>query len=280
MVELSELSVKCRVIGERAALRAGRYIKQFSSGVLPSVTHKEGHHDVVTQYDVAAEKIIVELILREHPDSAIVGEEGGQSGNGEVSWFIDPIDGTSNFATHLPAYCVSIGAVAQGKMIAGVIYDPDADELFSADLSSAKLNGEDMRTSVQSSESDSVLLTGFPYEGNNATDGDLAMYKRMLSRFRGVRRLGSSALGLAYVAAGRAGAATELNAHPWDIAAGLFIVQQAGGSFYVEREPVRYSETAPISDPWLCPRWVAVGAGFDFDSSILKEHLQRPRSEI
>lgn len=268
--ELVTLSQRVRGCAEAAARAAGSSVHaSFKAGA--GVREKAGHQDVVTEADERAEQMIRAAIDHDFPGSTIVGEETGTSGGGQLQWFVDPIDGTSSYAAGLPFYCVSIGAAWDDKLIAGVIYDPERDEMFSGDLTGATLNGRQLVANANHDDQDCVLATGFPYEAVS-TGSDLQAFGRLLTAFRGLRRLGSSALALAYVAAGRIDVASELNANPWDVAAGEFLVQSAGGRVFVDSEPPgNAEENAPRI--WEKPRWVAMGPDFGYDESVLSRHI-------
>lgn len=211
--------------------RAAGEILRRGFGTSFSVTSKEGRHNLVTEYDVACENFIVDTLRSRLPESTFIGEEGGTtSGSGPVSWVIDPLDGTVNFAHGIPIFCVSIAAVVDSDIVAGCIYHPLLDELFAAAKGEgATLNGQRLSVSSTSELGSSLLVTGFPY---NIMDNPL----RCIEQFSGivgrgipVRRLGSAALDLAYVAAGRFDGFWEVELHPWDMAAGVLLVQEAGG---------------------------------------------------
>src|SRR5581483_5287207 len=161
-------------------------------------------------------------IFKAYPDSTLVGEEGGAQGTGAVHWYVDPIDGTNNFVSGIPFFCVSIGAALGDQMLAGVIYDPVRDELMAASTGGAFLNGTPMRSSGGSVDAESTLLTSFPQSGGRAEAADVIAFGELVRSFRCVRRLGSTALNLAYVACGRADATFEADTNSWDVAAGMF----------------------------------------------------------
>jgi myo-inositol-1(or 4)-monophosphatase len=193
---------------------------------------KRDFHDLVTAHDHAAEERIAAFLLARAPDSTVLGEEGGRRGTGRVRWHVDPIDGTNNFASQIPFFCVSIAAEEDGRIVAGVVYDPIRAELFSADADGASCNGSRIAARGASTEREAVLATDFPAPVGPAARLDglgLELFGTMVERFGTVRRLGSTALALAYVAAGRVDVTFGLGAQPWDIAAGLCLVSAAGG---------------------------------------------------
>lgn len=210
---------------------AGEILRQ-GYGSSFSVTSKEGRHNLVTEYDVACENFIITTLRSSLPESTFIGEEGGTTrGSGPVSWVIDPLDGTVNFAHGIPMFCVSIAAVVDSEIVAGCIYHPLLDELFAAAKGlGATLNGQSLKVSATAGLDSSLLVTGFPY---NVMDNPLhciEQFSGIVGRGIPVRRLGSAALDLAYVAAGRFDGFWEVELHPWDMAAGVLLVQEAGGT--------------------------------------------------
>lgn len=212
-----------------AARAAGTLVRERVHAI-GEVRHK-GATDLVTDVDEASERLVRTAILGHFPSHTILGEEGGTSGGSDrhFRWIVDPLDGTTNFANGLPMFCVSIGLEVRGTLALGVIYDPNLDELFVAERGhGATLNGAPIRVSEQSNLSQALLATGFPYERQH--------FQRAMRAFEGlslasiaVRRLGSAALDLCYVAAGRFGGYWEFIVRPWDIAAGALLVEEAGG---------------------------------------------------
>ncbi|WP_454299186.1 inositol monophosphatase family protein [Salana multivorans] len=210
------------------------------------VQRKSGHNDVVTEDDAAAERVILEVLSAQTPEARVLGEEGtawdgvggggenddgGDDDGGEVTWHVDPIDGTSNYASGAPLYCVSIGAAVRGRAVAGVVLDPVREELFATGPGGVTVNGRPVAARSVTDPRDAVLLTNAPYEGAWFVPAELAAYGAVLQAFRGVRRLGSSALALAWVAAGRMSVACELRTNVWDHAAGAALVLSGGGRF-------------------------------------------------
>ena len=228
-----------------------------------AVDYKVDLHDIVTVHDKQSEATIRDYILRTAPDSALLGEEGGRVGNGRVQWFVDPIDGTSNFARGLAFWCVSIGAVIDDEVVAGVIYDPVADHLFSADLTGAWLNGQELRSFATPNESHATLITGYPVARDFRLDGRgtaLSSFGELAETFSTLRRPGSAALSIAHVAAGWADAAVGFGCNPWDVTAAVLILRNAGGSY----RPLPLGKVAPGSPAHLCPGYVATGAGANY----------------
>ncbi len=212
------------------ARSAGALLRERARSVR-EIRHK-GVIDIVTDVDEASERLIRERILSAFPMHTILGEEGGSVAgtSSRYRWIVDPLDGTTNYAHGFPFYCVSIGLEADGVMEVGAVYDPSRDELFFARRGrGATLNGEPMQVSTNDELGSSLLATGFPY--------DRSLFKRALDGFEtlclkslAVRRAGSAALDLCYVACGRLDAYWEFTVMPWDVAAGSLLVSEAGGS--------------------------------------------------
>jgi myo-inositol-1(or 4)-monophosphatase len=195
---------------------------------------KKGTIDLVTDVDVAIERMFRSLVAERYPDHDVLGEElGAPSGTGPLSpycWILDPIDGTTNFAHGLPIFCASLALEVQGTLSVAAVYDPSRDELFTAERGrGAWLNGQSMRVSGVSELVDALLVTGFPYTVHTDPDETLGLFGRFITRSRAVRRLGSAALDVCYVAAGRMDGFWEEGLGPWDIAAAALLVEEAGG---------------------------------------------------
>ncbi len=191
----------------------------------------KGDVDLVTAADRASEKLIVERLQARWPQHGIVGEEGTRSDTGaDYRWFVDPLDGTTNFAHGYPVFCVSIALARKDDQLeAGVLYDPTRDEFFAAERGlGATLNGKPMHVSRTARLAESILGTGFPSHKRHKNP-NIYFYQEITLRSHGVRRAGSAALDLANVAAGRYDGFWEFNLNPWDTAAGVLIVQEAGG---------------------------------------------------
>lgn len=241
-----------------------------------AVDYKVDLHDVVTVHDKRAEATIRSFILEREPNSAIMGEEGGQIGTGDIQWYVDPIDGTSNFARGLAFWCVSVAAVIDGVVVAGAIYDPVADLMFSADLEVAYLNGERIQSQSVPDESKATLITGYPVSRDFRFDGKsaaLANLGVLIETFSTLRRPGSAALSIAHVAAGWADAATGFGVNAWDVAAATLILKNAGGTY----EPLTLGKVAPGSLDFLCPGYIATGQGANYP---VLEGVARSISEI
>jgi myo-inositol-1(or 4)-monophosphatase len=191
----------------------------------------KGDVDLVTAADRASEKLIVERLQARWPQHGIVGEEGTRSDTGaEYRWFVDPLDGTTNFAHGYPVFCISIALARKDDQLeAGVLFDPTRDELFAAEHGQGgSLNGKPLHVSKTARLADSILGTGFPSQKRHQNP-NIHFYQQLTLRSHGVRRAGSAALDLANVAAGRFDGFWEFNLNPWDTAAGVLMVQEAGG---------------------------------------------------
>ena len=212
-----------------AAYRSGAYIRSRLSAVR-QIRHK-GDIDLVTEVDLGSEERIIEVIQDAFPDHAILSEERGLiEGSEPYRWIIDPLDGTTNFAHGLTTCCVSIALAKHERTIIGIIWCPFSDELFSAvEGEGAYLNGRRLSVSNVDKVQDSLLVTGFPYCVKEILEPVMMRFTRCLAASQGIRRLGSAALDLGYVAAGRFEAFWEEHLHPWDVAAGHLLVTEAGG---------------------------------------------------
>ena len=190
----------------------------------------KGDVDLVTVADREAEKLIIDRLRARWPRHDVIGEEGTRHESGsDFLWYVDPLDGTTNFAHSFPVFCISIGLEHQGKLIAGVIYDPMRDELFAAERGKgAYLNQRRMKVSQIANLSEALVATGFPSHKRHKNP-NIHFYHQITLRTHGVRRAGSAALDLAYVAAGRVDGFWEFNLNAWDVAAGVLLVEEAGG---------------------------------------------------
>ena len=196
-----------------------------------TVSNKEGVNNLVTEADHASEKAILSVIKRDFPDHQILAEESGAlSQNSEFKWVIDPIDGTVNFAQGIPLNCVSIGIEHKGVIVMAAVYNPHLNEFFFAEKGKgATLNDKPIRVSQKSVTLHSCLVTGFPYTYINEPNGPLEVFERFVRKGVPVRRLGSAAIDLCWVACGRFDGFFEQKLEPWDSAAGFLIVEEAGG---------------------------------------------------
>ncbi len=214
---------------KETALGAGRLLLKKSKE-RNKIIYK-GRVNLVTEADLASEKGIIRAIDKKYPDHSILAEEeAAREKNPDYRWVIDPLDGTTNYAHAFPFYCVSIAFEYKGDIVAGAIYDPDRAEMFSAfSGGGAFLNDEKITVSSQSKLERSLLATGFPYDIGTSHEDNLKQFRRFAKLARGVRRAGSAALDLCYLACGRFDGFWELKLHPWDTAAGKVIVEEAGG---------------------------------------------------
>lgn len=191
----------------------------------------KGRIDPVTEFDLKAEKYITERITRKYPDHSILAEEGSDAvSESPFRWVIDPLDGTVNFAHRFPVYCVSVGVECEGESIAGAIYDPERDELFAAGKGlGARCNGRKIGVSGERKLERSLLATGFAYSVATDKRNNLGLFARMVKAAQAVRRPGSAAIDLCWLACGRIDGFWELKLHPWDTAAATLLVTEAGG---------------------------------------------------
>lgn len=213
----------------QAVLRAGE-IQKARLGQEIEVRHK-GTIDIVTEVDRACEDAIVAILRERFPDHDIVTEETdlGRTGSRYV-WFTDPLDGTTNYAHGYPFFCSSVGLTISGEVVAGAVYDPVKDELFTAEKGGGSyVNGRRLRVSSSSELVRSLLVTGFPYDVRDDLEAKLRLFSRFMGEARAVRRDGAAALDLCYVAAGRYDGFWEERLQPWDMIAGILVVHEAGG---------------------------------------------------
>ncbi|HEX9919260.1 MAG TPA: inositol monophosphatase family protein [Pyrinomonadaceae bacterium] len=217
------------------AREAGRVLAERFGRVALEVSHK-GDIDLVTESDLAAERLIVERIRSYYPRHAILAEEAGKveadagaGDGGAYKWIVDPLDGTTNYAHGYPCYCVSIALEREGQLVIGVIHDPTRDETFAAERGAgATLNGRRIRVSEIQDLNEALLCTGYPYDVRGR-DNFVRNFKNFILHAQGVRRDGSAALDLAYVACGRFDGFWEEGLRPWDVAAGALLIEEAGG---------------------------------------------------
>ena len=211
-----------------AARRAGEVLRA-GFGTEYAITYK-GEVDLVTEVDTEAERVIREELLGTFPTHGMLAEEGGELGGEEdARWIVDPLDGTTNYAHGLSIFCVSIALERAGEVVLGVVHDPMGEETFVAERGrGATLNGEPIRVSSTDEPIRALIATGFPYDRAELPEA-LELFGRLAASTRGMRRLGSAALDLCYVAAGRLDGYYERGIWPWDLAAGSVIVEEAGG---------------------------------------------------
>lgn len=216
----------------KAAQKAARGLKRDFGEIEQLQVTQKGPADFVTNADIRTEKILVEELQKARPDYGFLMEEGGSIVGKDAAhrWIIDPIDGTTNFMHGIPHFAISLALEREGEIIAGLIYDPIKDETFTAEKGTgAYLNDRRLRVSGRKNMNEALLATGIPFKGH----GDKVTFMKQLSRAMeetsGVRRMGAASLDLAYVAAGRYDGYWEENLSPWDIAAGIILVREAGG---------------------------------------------------
>ena len=221
-------------IAVRAARRAGNLITSAMDQVDRLDVTEKATNDFVTEVDRQAEEGIISIIHDAYPDHSILGEESGEisgkKGDSDYQWIIDPLDGTTNFLHGFPQFAVSIGVKYKNRLEHAVIYDPTRQELFTASRGGgAQLNDRRLRVTNRKGLDGALLGTGFPFKQQQHLDTYLATFKALFPVTAGIRRPGSAALDLAYVAAGRLDGFWEIGLNPWDMAAGALLVQEAGG---------------------------------------------------
>ncbi len=256
---------------EAAVRAAGRYLRENLS-TRAKASYK-GDVDLVTEFDTGAQDILVSRLSAEFPGHGFLAEEGlARPGESGYRWILDPLDGTTNYAHTFPVFCVSAALEHHGKTILGFVFDPMRDEMFSAASGrGAFLNGRPVRVSETASLGESLLATGFPYDVRTNPDNNLTQWARFLVRAQAIRRCGSAALDLCYVACGRYDGFWELKLNPWDVAAGALIVVEAGGRVtdFSGREhrlemPEALATNGPLHDAMmeiLRIPWQSVGEG-------------------
>ncbi len=217
-------------IAVSAARAAGQVVLRNMNRLPDIKIHSKGSNDFVSEVDYQAEKSIISIIQKAYPSHAILAEESGKQSGDECEWIIDPLDGTTNYLHGIPQFSVSIAMRENNKLQLGVVYDPLKEELFCASRGEgATLNNRRIRVSNQRDLSGSLLGTGLPYRTDQELEAYLATLKALLMQTSGIRRAGSAALDLAYVAAGRFDGFWEFGLNIWDIAAGVLLIQEAGG---------------------------------------------------
>ena len=224
------LRTACKATAIEAARRAGEVLQTFQRSGF-RIEHKDTVN-LVTDADRESERVIVDTLHQTFPDHQFLAEEQGHSSNvlSAFQWIIDPLDGTTNFAHNVPVYCVSIGLEYQGRCILGVVLDPTREELFVAEENEgAFLNDRPIKVSRTPTLNTALLVTGFAYDIRTSTNNNLNHFSQFSLHAQGVRRMGAAALDLCYVASGRFDGFWELNLQPWDMAAGVVILQEAGG---------------------------------------------------
>jgi len=216
-------------VSREAALKAGQMLRD-NIGQSSEISYK-GTVDLVTNFDTQAQRMIIDHISSRFPDHDYLAEEGlSQKKGAEFRWVIDPLDGTTNYAHSFPVFTVSIALEKKGEVILGLVYDPMREEMFSAVKGEgAFLDRKEIKVSTVDDLDKSLLATGFPYDIRTSEVNNIAHFNNFLTRAQGIRRCGSAAMDLCYVACGRFDGFWELKLSPWDVAAGTLIVQEAGG---------------------------------------------------
>ncbi len=242
------------------AIQAGAaQLQHYFNGSF-KISNKEGINNLVTEADHASEKAIIETIQNQFPDHFILSEETGEiKSSSEYKWIIDPIDGTVNFANGIPLCCVSIGLEKNGEMIMGAVYNPFMNELFFAQKGmGAYLNDKKISVSTKDTVIQSCLVTGFPYTYLDSPNGPLEVFQKLVRQGIPVRRLGSAAIDLCWVAAGRFDGFYEHKLQAWDSAAGFLMVEEAGGkitdfegNYYSPYQPHLLATNGKIHDELL-----------------------------
>ncbi|MCE5231726.1 MAG: inositol monophosphatase family protein [Mizugakiibacter sp.] len=219
-------------VAVRAARAAGSVILRYMNRLESLTVVEKQRMDFASEVDRLAEAEIIRELKRAYPGHAILAEESGATGSGKLTWVIDPLDGTHNYLRGLPHFCVSIGMLDRGEPVYGVIYDPLRGELFTASKGDgAFLNDRRLRIGTREGLGGALLATGFPFRQRRHLDAQLGMTRALLQEAEDIRRTGSAALDLAYVAANRLDGYFEIGLKPWDLAAGCLLVREAGGRY-------------------------------------------------
>jgi myo-inositol-1(or 4)-monophosphatase len=235
---------------ESAARSAGEILRKMLGTI--SVRHKQNLFDLVTEADITAQKAVERIVFEAFPEHRFLGEEGNLtqsngSGDSKYRWIVDPLDGTTNYVHGLPLFCTSIALAYEDEPVCGVVYNPMTEEFYSAEKDKgAFLNGNPIHTSSCQTLGESLISVSFPTE-TKKDDPDLLTFLRSLTVCQAIRRTGSTALNLAFIAAGRMDAGWAFKCHPWDIAAGMLLVREAGGVVtQPDGQPTAFSEPSPI----------------------------------
>jgi len=218
-------------IATRAARSAGRILLRYFERTDQIAVTTKSRNDFVTEVDRSAEEAIIHELRSKFPDHAILAEESGRRSGGDFEWVIDPLDGTTNYLHGFPQFSVSIALKYRGRLEQAVVYDPLREEMFTASRGQgAQLNDRKLRVSNRPGLEGALIGTGFPFREQGHLDSYLGMFKAMIQETAGIRRPGSAALDIAYVAAGRLDGFWELGLAQWDMAAGALLVTEAGGT--------------------------------------------------
>ncbi len=236
------------------AKEAGRVQLQYFRGNALDIKTKFNDSDIVTAADKASEEILISNIRKKYPEHSILSEESGDNGNeSDYRWVIDPLDGTTNFSSGLPEFCVSVGIQYKLQTVIGLVYAPYIGELFHAIKGKgAFLNGKRISTGKNQDIRKAVVTTGFPVDKDRTADNNMDNVARILPLVRGLRRLGSAAVDISYVAAGYLDAYWELNLHEWDVCAALLIAEEAGAKYEFFRSDRNISVV--VANPGIMPQ--------------------------
>jgi len=214
----------------KAARRAATIINRASNDLDSLTVRTKRENDFVSEVDQSAEQAIIETLLNAYPGHSILAEESGSTGQSEFQWIIDPLDGTTNFLHGFPQYAISIALLHKGQLDQAVVYDPTRNELFTASKGAgAFLNDRRIRVSKRIRLSEALIGTGFPFRDFTHLDAYIGMFRDLVQKTSGLRRPGSAALDLAWVASGRVDGFFEIGLNAWDIAAGCLLIKEAGG---------------------------------------------------
>ncbi len=234
-------------IAVRAARQAGKLLLRYYGQVDAKSVSEKGRNDFVSEVDRAAETAIIDVIRKAYPHHAILAEESGETAGNDFQWIIDPLDGTTNYLHSFPQFSVSIALRHRGQLESAVVYDPMREEMYTADRGGgAFLNDRRVRVTQRKDLHGALLGTGIPFRDQRFVDLYLAMMKTLIRDTAGIRRPGSAALDFAYLAAGRIDGFWELGLAPWDFAAGVLLVREAGGCVTDLAGGERFFETGNI----------------------------------
>ena len=248
-------------IAVRAARQAGKLLLRYYGQVDAKSVSEKGRNDFVSEVDRAAEQTIIDTIRKAYPNHAILAEESGAHRGDDFQWVIDPLDGTTNYLHGCPQFAVSIALKHRGQLESAVVYDPLREEMYTADRGGgAFLNDRRIRVTQRKDLHGALLGTGIPFRDQRFVDQYLAMMKVLIRDTAGIRRPGSAALDFAYVAAGRTDGFWELGLSPWDFAAGVLLVREAGGRVTDLAGGERYFETGNV-----------VAGGLKVQAAMLRE---------
>ncbi len=240
------------------ARSAGRFLREENNHIRNSDIEVKGLHDYVTYVDRQAEDMIVSELRKLLPGAGFLAEESTrETGQADLLWVIDPLDGTTNYIHHIPVYAVSIALLERGRAVLGIVYEVNRDECFSTCLDGpALLNGMEIKVSETTDLRESLIATGFPYTDHSRLKGYTGILSVLMEEARGIRRLGSAAVDLAYVACGRFDGFFEYGLHPWDVAAGAMLVQNAGGRVgnFTGESSYLYGREIVAANPHMYPR--------------------------